>query len=270
MLPESNARIASSFAVAAPGFMTRLSDYSAEVTTPDRRSLDRAASLMPREARVYVAALPKDTPDRQIRVCSQVRDLGLIPVPHIVARNIPNRDALDNLLGRLAREAGVDRALILGGDRDVPAGDFDCSLQVIESGLLQKHGIDKIAIACYPEGHPRIPEHVLDRARADKIVAARAGGLSIILISQVCFESEPIIRFLRKVPGGGRDGAGSRRHSRSCKTFHPDQVRDDLWGWRLASRSQGNASHWQRTSCPARRRRNSFWISKKQWKRNRR
>ena len=183
--------------------MTRLPDYSAEVTTPDRKSLDLAANLMPNEARVYVASLPKDPPDRQIQVCSQVRDLGLIPVPHIVARNIPDRGALDSLLGRLAGEAGVDRALILGGDRDVPAGDYECSLQLIESGLLQAHGIDKIAIACYPEGHPRIPDAVLDRARSDKIAAARAAGLSLILISQVCFEAAPIIGFLRKIRSEG-------------------------------------------------------------------
>ena len=91
-------------AATSRGFMTRLPDYSAEVTTPDRRSLDHAASLMPKDARVYVASLPKDPPDRQIGVCAQVRDLGLIPVPHIVARNIPDRDALDNLLGRLSRK----------------------------------------------------------------------------------------------------------------------------------------------------------------------
>lgn len=203
MPPESSAGIASSFPVVSPGFMTRLPDYSAEVTTPDRKSLDQTANLMPKDARVYVASLPKDPPDRQIGVCSQVRDLGLIPVPHIVARNIPNRNALDNLLGRLAREAGVDRALILGGDRSVPAGDYECSQQLIESGLLQAHGIDKIAIACYPEGHPRIPDAVLDRARSDKIAAARAAGLRLILISQFCFEAAPIIGFLRKIRSEG-------------------------------------------------------------------
>ena len=190
-------------ATASPGFMTRLPDYSAEVTTPDRKALDEAARLMPKDARVYVAALPKDPPDRQIRVCSEVRSLGLIPVPHIVARNIPDRDALDRLLGRLAQEAGVDRALVLGGDRDVPAGEYDCSLQLIESGLLQAHGIDKIAIAVYPEGHPRIPDDVLDQARTDKLAAARAAGLEAILISQVCFEAAPIIRFLRKIRAEG-------------------------------------------------------------------
>jgi len=183
--------------------MARLPDYSAEVTTPDRKALDAAASRMPPNARVYVAALPKDSPDRQIEVCAQVRELGLIPVPHIVARNIEDRAALESLLGRMAREAGVDRALILGGDRDVPAGDYDCSLQLIESGVLEKHGIWKIAIGCYPEGHPRIADDVLDQALMAKVAAARSAGLELILISQVCFESAPIVRFLRKVRAKG-------------------------------------------------------------------
>ncbi len=193
----------SAAASSSPGIMTRLPDYSAEVTTPDRKSLDEAAQLMPADARVYVAALPKDSPDRQIQVCTDVRDLGLIPVPHIVARNIANRNELGDLLGRLSREAGVDRALVLGGDRDDPAGEYDCSLQLIESGLLQEHGIDKIAIAAYPEGHPRIPDDVLDKALKDKVAAARAGGLDLILISQVCFESAPIIEYLRKIRAEG-------------------------------------------------------------------
>lgn len=184
-------------------FMSRLPDYSAEVTRPDRRSLDAAARLMRPEARVYVASLPNDGPDRQVEVCSAVSKLGLIPVPHIVARNIENRDALDSLLGRLAGEAGVDRALVLAGDRDTPAGDYDCSLQLIESGLFQKHGIGKIAIACYPEGHPRIPDDVLDQALADKIAAAKSAGLELILISQICFDAAPIVEFLRKIRAEG-------------------------------------------------------------------
>lgn len=185
------------------GFITRLFDYSAEVTTPDRNALDAAARLMPADARVYVAALPKDTPDQQLAVCREVRELGLIPVPHIIARNIRDRDALDDRLGRLSRKAGVDRALILGGDRDRPSGAYDSSLQLIESGLLQEHGIGKIAIACYPEGHPRIPERTLDEARNAKIAAARAAGLDLILITQLCFEASPIVAFLRRLRAEG-------------------------------------------------------------------
>lgn len=183
--------------------MARLGDYSAEVTTPDRKSLDIAAQLMPANARVYVAALPNDTPDRQLAVCREVRDLGLIPVPHIVARNIEDRAALDRLLGRLAREAGVDRALLLGGDRDAAAGEYHSSLQLIESGLLEAHGIGKIAIGCYPEGHPRIPDAELHQALRAKVAAARARRLELILISQLCFESRPIVDFLRRIRADG-------------------------------------------------------------------
>lgn len=187
----------------ASPFLSRLPDYSAEVTTPDRKSLDAAARSMPKGARVYVAALPGQSPDRQIDVCREVRRLGLIPVPHVVARNLADRDALDALLGRLSQEAGVDRALVLGGDRDVPAGEYDCSLQLIESGLLQEHGIDKIAIAAYPEGHPRIADEVLDEARAAKVAAARRAGLEVILITQVCFDAGTIVRFLRRLRAQG-------------------------------------------------------------------
>jgi methylenetetrahydrofolate reductase (NADPH) len=136
-------------------------------------------------------------------VCSEVRRLGLIPVPHIVARNIADRGALDALLGQLSCQAGVDRALVLGGDRNVPAGEFDSSLQLIESGLLQAHGIDKIAIAAYPEGHPRIPDEVLDEARARKVAAAREAGLELILITQLCFDARSIVGFLRKIRSEG-------------------------------------------------------------------
>lgn len=158
---------------------------------------------MPRVARVYVAALPKGTPDRQIGFCAQVRELGPIPVPHIFARNIENRDTLDQLLGRLSREAGVDRALILGGDRDTPACECHCSLQLIESGLREKNGLMKIAIGCYPESHPRISDEVLDEALIAKVQAARMAGLELILIGQVCFDSVPIVAYLRKIRAQG-------------------------------------------------------------------
>jgi methylenetetrahydrofolate reductase (NADPH) len=180
--------------------LTRLlHEYSAEVTSPDRKSLDTAALMMPKGARVYIASLPSDMPDAQVPVATRLRNAGLVPVPHIVARNIHSRESLDNTLQRLTQEAGVDRALILGGDRDESAGEYHSSLHIIQTGLLEKHGIKKIAIGCYPEGHPRIPENVLNSALNDKIEAAKKAGLEVILISQVCFEAAPIIAFIKKI-----------------------------------------------------------------------
>ena len=83
-----------------------LNDYSAEVTTPDRKSLDVAANMMPPGSRVYIAAIPKDPPDKQIEVAGLVRDLGLEPVPHLVARNDGPTPQIIAYLIRVAGLAG--------------------------------------------------------------------------------------------------------------------------------------------------------------------
>jgi methylenetetrahydrofolate reductase (NADPH) len=170
-----------------------LRNYSAEVTSGDRKSIDAAKRMMAPGAEVFIASLPSDPADRQVSVAAELKGAGLTPVPHVVARNIKNLRDLDLLLGRLRNDAGVDRALILAGDRDRPAGDLGSSLQILESGLLREHGIRKIALSWYPEGHPRIPAADLVAARAAKLAAAADANLDVTLVSQFCFESDPII-----------------------------------------------------------------------------
>jgi len=180
-----------------------LQNYSAEVTSGDRKSIDAAIRMMQPGSEVFIASLPSDPGDRQVSVAAQLRLAGLKPVPHIVARNIKNLGELDALLGRLRTEAGVDRALILAGDRDQPAGDLSSSLQILESGLLGKHGIRRIALSWYPEGHPRIAPADLIDARAAKLAAAARANLDVTLVSQFCFESEPIIAMVRQIRSEG-------------------------------------------------------------------
>lgn len=73
---------------------------------------------------------------------------------------------------------------------DQPAGDFSSSLQLLETGLLGKHGIRKVALSWYPEGHPRIPAADLVAARAAKLaVAARAvpaSRTSLLKYAMIC------------------------------------------------------------------------------------
>jgi methylenetetrahydrofolate reductase (NADH) len=180
-----------------------LRNYSAEVTSGDRKSIDSAIRMMQPGSEVFIASLPSDPGDRQVSVAAQLKDAGLAPVPHIVARNVKSLGELDLLLGRLRTEAGVDRALVLAGDRDQPAGGLNSSLQILESGLLGKHGIRKAALSWYPEGHPRIAAADLTAARAAKLTAAAKAGLDVTLVSQFCFESEPIIAMAGKIRSEG-------------------------------------------------------------------
>jgi methylenetetrahydrofolate reductase (NADPH) len=174
-----------------------LKGYSAEVTTPDRKSLDAASEMMWPKAPVYVASLPKDSSEAQLAVAAHLHELGLRPVPHVVARNFASEAAFARAIERFSREAGVDRALVLAGDRQTSEGPFECSLQLIRTGVFEANGIRKIAIACYPEGHPRIADATLDKALMEKLEAADRAGLEARLITQLCFDADTIARFVK-------------------------------------------------------------------------
>lgn len=173
-----------------------LTNYSAEVTTPDRRALDYVGTLMRSGAPIYIASLPNDDCEKQLEVAIKLKALGLDPVPHIVARNMVDRASFVSAVERFARLAGVDRALILGGDRADSVGPYEASIQLIRSGVLEANGIQHIAIAAYPEGHPRIPPDVLEFSLMEKLEAAERAGLMVSLITQLCFDADSITKFV--------------------------------------------------------------------------
>ena len=180
-----------------------LNNYSVELTARDRKSLDLAKELLAPGTEVFIAALPNDKVDDVVAACARLRQDGLTPVPHVVARNIENEKDLDTLLGRLVAEAGMERCLVLGGDRDTPAGSLTSSGQILETGLIQKRGIKTIRIGSYPEGHPKISEAALDKARADKLAIAARDGLDVTIVSQFVFEADPIVGFAKKLRAEG-------------------------------------------------------------------
>jgi methylenetetrahydrofolate reductase (NADPH) len=99
----------------------------------------------------------------------------------------------------MTEEAGVRRLLVIGGDRDTPAGGFHHAIEVIESGLPQSRGIREIGLAGYPDGHPRVAASEIDRALAAKIEAAAATGLSVHIVTQFAFSPEPILAYMARL-----------------------------------------------------------------------
>jgi methylenetetrahydrofolate reductase (NADPH) len=173
--------------------------FSVEITPGDEKSLNTAARELPKGTEVFIASLPKGHLDAVVDAAARLRRDGLVPVPHLAARNLASGAQLDELLRRLSAEANVDRALVIGGDRDEPLGPYECSLQLLNSNLLQRHGIGRVYLSSYPEGHPRIDDHRLAQARTEKLAAAEREGFEIGLISQVCFESSPMIDMVRQL-----------------------------------------------------------------------
>ena len=178
-------------------------DFSIEATLPPPADIEALREFAPKGMPVFVSAVPSKPLMSGIEAAVQVRNCGFEPVPHIVARNFPSRQSAEELITRMVGEAGVRRALILAGDLDNPAGDLFDAKALIESGLLQKHGIKQIGISGYPEGHPRISQEKLLEALPGKLAAAKAAGLDVEIVTQFAFDAEAITNWVKQVRQGG-------------------------------------------------------------------
>ena len=173
--------------------------FSIEATRPTTDEIAVLSAVAPQGTRVYVSAVPTRPLTEALDSAIRLKAAGFNPVPHVAARQFVSAAALDRFLAQLTQEAQVERILIIAGDRDRPAGDYRSALEVIDGGLLQRHGINEIGIAGYPEGHPRISQQELDRALMDKIAAAEATGINVHIVTQFCFDAAAILQWIRRL-----------------------------------------------------------------------
>jgi len=183
----------------SPAIREMLRDYSVELVPSDARLIEAAIERVPHRTVVSLTWIPGSDPMNMIAPAAKLRRAGLIVMPHIGARHLRTGRQLDELAERLVGEAGVDRVLIIGGDRTSPAGPFDSTLAVMRTGAFQRVGIFQMATAGFPEGNPNIRARVLDEALAAKIELARQEGLRLSIVTQFCFSAEAIVHWLRQL-----------------------------------------------------------------------
>jgi methylenetetrahydrofolate reductase (NADPH) len=145
---------------------------------------------------VTITFLPGDNYRHNVETASALRRAGFNPVPHIAAREMPSREALDDFLTRARGEADVTRILLIAGDVALTKGPFRSSLDVCASGLIEARGIRSVSVAGHPEGHP-----YLQAARAFEVLEAwRDWGhltkIRVDVVTQFCFESVPILGWI--------------------------------------------------------------------------
>jgi methylenetetrahydrofolate reductase (NADH) len=136
-----------------------------------------------------------------VAACVKLRRGGLTPMPHIAARRLASFTQARDFFRRAAVEAEVRDVLIIGGDPAHAVGPFRDSLELLATGLVEEHGVRHVAFGGYPEGHPRIDRHSLEKALRAKLALAQQRGLEVSLITQFGFEAEPIERWIRSLRG---------------------------------------------------------------------
>lgn len=180
-----------------------LSGFSVEVT-PAEIARDPgllAGSLFP-GTRVYITFLPNTAFSDTVAAAAAVIREGLRPVPHLAARGIAGEGELDRMVGRLA-ETGVRELLVIAGSVSRPAGPISESMQVLSSGVLERHGITRVGVAGHPEGNRDIGDQALAGALTAKNAFAADHGADVYLLTQFCFDAGSVVRWEERIRAAG-------------------------------------------------------------------
>ena len=179
-----------------------LSSASVEVSSRGHQ-LQELRDKFARGTDVTITFLPGDNYRHNVETASALRRAGYNPVPHIAAREMPSREALDDFLARTRGEADVTRVVLIAGDLALAKGPFRSSLDICASGLIEARGILSVSVAGHPEGHP-----YLSAANAFKVLEAwRDWGqltkIRVDVVTQFCFESAPILGWIGELDARG-------------------------------------------------------------------
>lgn len=166
--------------------------------------LARDRSLLgqiPRGTRVHIVDTGATDVATWVQSARIVASADLVPVPHVAARRISSVRDIEARLGAMSRDAGVRDALVIGGGAASPAGPFASSMDLLDTGLFEAHGIRDIGIAGHPEGSPDVPATAIDQARAWKVAWAERTGVRLRIVTQFSFDATATRAWIDRLAG---------------------------------------------------------------------
>ena len=182
-----------------------LNGYSIEVMPRTAEKIEDFRALLPKGTRVYIAHIEGTPIEDMIATAKRIAGEGFDVMPHFPARIIKDKATLADLINRYKAEAGVNQALLLGGGVNTPAGDFDSSMQLIETGLFD--GFDRLHVAGHPEGNKDIDKNggdaIVMQALKWKQDFSERSDAKMAIATQFCFEADPVIAWAKHLADAG-------------------------------------------------------------------
>lgn len=184
-----------------------LKGYSIEVMPRTAEKVEDFRALLAPGTRVYIAHIEGTPIEEMVATAKRLADDGYPVMPHFPARIIKDAAMLADWIARYQGEAGVDQALLLAGGVSTPHGDFDSSMQMMESGLFDKAGFKRLHVAGHPEGNKDIDpnggmKNVEDALRWKQAFSERTDA-KMALATQFAFDADPIIKWVDDLSAAG-------------------------------------------------------------------
>ena len=186
-----------------------LRDFSVEVTPKAASKIENFSDLLPKGTLIYVAHIEGTPIDDMVNTAKKITDQGFSPMPHFPARIIKDKSILQDWISRYQNEANVKNALLIAGGANKPYGEYDSSIQLIESELFDKANFKSLHIAGHPEGSKDIdPDGStknVDEALSWKNEFSKRTDASMAITTQFSFDSKTVIDWANGVKKVGID-----------------------------------------------------------------
>ena len=184
-----------------------LQGFSIEVMPRTAEKVADFRDILPTGTRVYIAHIEGTPIEEMVATAKRINAEGFDVMPHFPARIIKDADTLGDWIARYQGEANVRQALLLAGGVTNPHGDFDSSMQLLETGLFDKAGFTRLHVAGHPEGNKDIDpdgsHKNVDAALQWKQKFSETTDACMALATQFCFDAKPIINWANDLSDAG-------------------------------------------------------------------
>ncbi|MFI5754989.1 methylenetetrahydrofolate reductase [Streptomyces sp. NPDC051569] len=151
---------------------------------------------VPLGSTVTITCSPKSGITRTLELSEVAVRAGHRVVPHVAARQVADRAQLRGIVARLS-DLGISELFVIGGDATDDSGAFPDATSLLDALADLDHGLTRIGVGCYPEGHPSIGDEALVESLRHKQVHAD------YMVSQLCFDAGTVVTWLRTVREAG-------------------------------------------------------------------
>ena len=186
-----------------------LQGYSIEVMPRTAEKIEDFRELLPKGTRVYIAHIDGTEITDMVATAARLAKDGFEVMPHFPARSIKDSATLQDWIARYQGEANVTSGLILAGGIPQAHGEFESSMQLLETELFDKAGFKRLHVAGHPEGNRDIDPKggdagVMEALGWKQAFAARTDA-QMALATQFCFEAKPVIAWADHLREAGID-----------------------------------------------------------------
>ena len=186
-----------------------LDGFSIEVTPNAANKIENFSDYLPSGTLIYIAHIEGTPIEDTVRTAKKITDQGFKAMPHFPARIIKDKQTLADWISQYQNEAGVENALLIAGGANKPYGEYDSSIQLIESELFDRAGFKNLHIAGHPEGNKDIDSDGttsnIDKALSWKNEFSKRTNASMAITTQFCFDSTSVIHWANDIKKSGID-----------------------------------------------------------------